>query len=500
MYLDSLIACVQSLGGFVFPDPLIMNLWMTSALTWLLFGMCSSTPGLAAERLALLIGNSAYTANVGPLRNPHNDVDLLSASLLRIGFKVRVVKDAGYRKMDVAIRRYAARLRRAGPGAVGFFYYSGHGLANPETNVNYLIPIDVEDVRTEDVWFHSFEQNSLIERLNRRASQATHYVVFDACRNELQIASPGKKSLGSPKGFVPVANTPGLLIAYSTAPGKTASDVGDGGGPYATVLAQELVRPGVEAVAMFRNVQVEVKRRIQQDPWLSFPSLPEIYLAGREPIAGKQIAPDGKGRPTMGQGDPGPRPPMSLAARAWMVTKDTTSRAVLKSFIDEFPRSVYAKLALARLKELRGNSKEPENSLLDNNSDNGQKLALKLQLELKRVGCYANSVDGDWGPGSKLAMTLFNKHNKSTFRKDSPTPAAIKAVSQIYTRVCPLGQALPVQPNKGASPSQTTPNIARNCRKETRQECKYRVCPQGSGCGLRGTRICQYSNRKTICQ
>ena len=474
---------------------------LTSALTWLILSVSCATPGVATERLALLIGNSAYKAKVGPLKNPHNDVDLIAASLLRLGFKVRVVKDAGYRRMDVAIRRYAAHLRRAGAGAVGFFYYSGHGLANPETNVNYLIPTDVEDVRTEDVWFHSFEQNTLIERLSSRAPQATHYVVFDACRNELQISSPGKKSLGASKGFVPVANTPGLLIAYSTAPGKTASDVGVGGGPYATVLAQELIKPGVEAVAMFRNVQVEVKRRIRQDPWLSFPSLPEIYLAGRESSTGERTASERKDRPAAERNNRPPRPPMSLAARAWMVTKDTTSRAVLRSFIKEFPRSVYAKLALARLNELRGaTSKKPQVSRPEDRPDQDRTLAVKLQQELKRVGCYLSSVDGDWGPGSKQAMILFNAHNNSAFKIEVPSPAAIKAIGKIYTPVCPPMQAPPAQSTKAAGASEGTPDAAKNCRKETRQECKNRVCPQGFGCGLRGTGVCLYGNRKTICR
>jgi len=106
-------------------------------------------------------------------------------------------------------------------------------------------------------------------------------VVFDACRNELNLSGPAAKAVGVEKGFVPVPQTPGLLIAYATAQGKTATDVGDNGGPYARALAEEIVKPGIEAVTMFRNVQIRVKADIGQDPWLSFPALPEVYLAGR---------------------------------------------------------------------------------------------------------------------------------------------------------------------------------------------------------------------------
>jgi hypothetical protein len=41
-----------------------------------------------------------------------------------------------------------------------------------------------------------------------------------------------------------------------------------GGGSYAKALAEEIVKPGIEAVTMFRNVQLKVKQALDQDPWL----------------------------------------------------------------------------------------------------------------------------------------------------------------------------------------------------------------------------------------
>src|SRR5215475_16054028 len=221
-----------------------------------------------AARLALVIGNQGYSAKVGPLKNPHNDVNLIEASLKQLGFKVTVLKDANYKAMDSALKRHVTEVRRAGRETISFFYYSGHGVANPETQINYLIPIDVADADDDRVWFESFQQTAIIDVLSKQAPNATHYVVFDACRNELNITGPAEKALGKEKGFVPITDTAGLLIAYATAPRKTASDVGEGGGPYAKTLAEELMKPGIEAVTMFRNVQLKVKQTIGQDPWL----------------------------------------------------------------------------------------------------------------------------------------------------------------------------------------------------------------------------------------
>jgi Caspase domain len=58
--------------------------------------VCTALSAQEPPRLALLIGNQGYTKKVGPLKNPHNDVGLVAASLTRIGFKVTVLKDASH--------------------------------------------------------------------------------------------------------------------------------------------------------------------------------------------------------------------------------------------------------------------------------------------------------------------------------------------------------------------------------------------------------------------
>ena len=267
---------------------------------------------------------------------------LVATSLKTLGFKVTVLNDADYRAMDVALKRYAADLRRAGPGALGFFYYSGHGAANADTQTNYLIPVDVTSAEDETVWYQSFQQNQIIDLLSKQAANATQFVVFDACRNELRLSNNAAKAIGAEKGFVPVADTAGLLIAYATAPNRTASDAGEGGGAYAKALAEELVRPGVEAVTMFRSVQIRVKQAIGQDPWLSFPSLAPVYLAGRETTPSETARPQGQGS-------------LSEAARAWDEIKDLKDAAVFEAFRKQYGPSnaLYDALAAQKIAELK---------------------------------------------------------------------------------------------------------------------------------------------------
>jgi uncharacterized caspase-like protein len=98
--------------------------------TWLLLlvGLsCFGFSASAAERFALLIGNQNYAPGVGALTNPHNDIELVGKSLQKIGFHTVAKKDL--RRADIMreVNEFAARLNKGGPGAIGFFYYSGHG-------------------------------------------------------------------------------------------------------------------------------------------------------------------------------------------------------------------------------------------------------------------------------------------------------------------------------------------------------------------------------------
>ena len=54
-------------------------------------------------------------------------------------------------------------------------------------------------------------------------------------RPRFAVPSPPRPTRGG-KGFVPVNQHAGTLIAFATAPGQTASDIGQASGPYAKEL------------------------------------------------------------------------------------------------------------------------------------------------------------------------------------------------------------------------------------------------------------------------
>ena len=108
------------------------------------------------------------------------------------------------------------KLNAAGAGAIGLLYYSGHGAAERDTNINYLIPVDAREPGTSSFWDESVKLDDVLKLLDG-ARAAAKFVIFDACRNELQL--PTKDTS---KGLVPISEQQGMFIAYASAPGRTA--------------------------------------------------------------------------------------------------------------------------------------------------------------------------------------------------------------------------------------------------------------------------------------
>jgi uncharacterized caspase-like protein len=89
-----------------------------------------SSAAQAEKRIALLIGNKDYKTGVGALTNPLNDIRIVGDALKTVGFEVlKSTQNATRAAMLRTILGFAAKLKAAGPDAVGFLYYSGHGIA-----------------------------------------------------------------------------------------------------------------------------------------------------------------------------------------------------------------------------------------------------------------------------------------------------------------------------------------------------------------------------------
>ncbi|MGE3627049.1 MAG: SUMF1/EgtB/PvdO family nonheme iron enzyme, partial [Hyphomicrobiales bacterium] len=289
-----------------------------------------------AERVALVIGNSDYV-HVPYLKNPRNDAAAVATVLERLGFKVVSGIDTTRAQMEQKVRDFALVSRGA---EVALFYYAGHGLQ--VNGHNYLAPVDAKLDDEADLDFQTVELETILKNMEREPR--TNLVFLDACRdNPLAknlTRSMGTRSTAVGRGLARVETGIGTLIAFATQPGNVALDGSGDNSPFASALLKHIESPGLDVAQLMRRVRVDVIKETanKQVPWSNSSLTGDFFFKG-----GTAGVPD----------RPAPAPaPMSEAAEAWSATKDTKSVDVLNAFIKQFPDSIYARLAEARLKDL----------------------------------------------------------------------------------------------------------------------------------------------------
>ncbi len=245
-------------------------------LLLLLYILCSSAALAAETRIALVIGNSEYPS--GPLPNPANDAKLMSDTLHSLGFEVLLRRNADQTTMKRAIQEFGAQLEKGGPGAVGLFYYAGHGVQL--NGLNYLIPTTAQIEREGDVEIEAVSADWVLEQM-RYARNRLNIVILDACRN-----NPFVRSMRSANHGLAVMDAPaGILIAYSTAPGTVAADGSGRNSPYTEALSKAMTDLHEPVEQVFKHVRVGVLSATanKQVPWESSSLTGDFFFNGPQP-------------------------------------------------------------------------------------------------------------------------------------------------------------------------------------------------------------------------
>ena len=251
-----------------------------------------AVPG--ADRLALVIGNSAYVA-VSELPNPKNDAADVGAALGRLGFDVTTLLNGDRAGMDEALRAFARRSVGAGMALV---FYAGHGMEMD--GVNYLVPVDARLERDTDV---EYETVQLDRVLRATEGAALRMVILDACRDNplsrgmRRVRATRSISRGSFGDLDEQQLLDETLVAYAAAAGTTAADGSGRNSPYTEALLTYLEQP-LEISALFRRVRGRVlestsgRQRPHEyqsllgDHYLSVPGAMDLYYADAWPGAG----------------------------------------------------------------------------------------------------------------------------------------------------------------------------------------------------------------------
>jgi Caspase domain len=221
----------------------------------------SAEPKLAASRdvrLALVIGDSSYMS-LPKLANPVRDASAVADLLRKMGFSVKLVKDATEADLRREVRKFANESEKAD---IAFVYYAGHGAQ--VGGENYVLPVDISIPQTEsDIQLTGLKVDDLVNSIRAK----TKIVFLDACRDNPALFKNLVKGRGSyAKGLAPASASNiqqgkvggGIFIAYATDSGSVALD-GDGEhSPFAQALLRNLQKP-ISIDDMFSLVTREVR-------------------------------------------------------------------------------------------------------------------------------------------------------------------------------------------------------------------------------------------------
>ena len=223
---------------------------------------------LHVQRLALVIGNSAY--QMAPLKNPLNDAEDMAVNLKNLGFEVILKKNADQRTMEDTIRYFGKQLRN---GGVGLFYFAGHGMQ--VNGRNYLIPIDAKIESENDVKYEAVDAGRVLGQMED-AENKINIVILDACRNNpfsrnFRTSERGLARMDAPKGS---------LIAYATAPGEVAADGSERNGIFTKYLMKHMIEPNLPIELVLKQARIDVARATggKQIPWEASSLMGNFYF------------------------------------------------------------------------------------------------------------------------------------------------------------------------------------------------------------------------------
>lgn len=235
-------------------------------LLWCLLTQVSDSS--AADRVALVVGNGAYT-KARDLKNPIRDAAAVSTALRGSGFQVIEVNDA---TVDAFFEGLESFKKAAAGAEVALFFYAGHGLE--VEGKNYLLPVDASLDSSAQLRTQTVPLETVLGDLD--AARATaKLVILDCCRNNpltrswmasRSSSAGGLGELGD--GAVP----PATMIMYASAPGQVALDGTGTNSPFTEALVKHLTQPGLSAFDAFLGVSDAVAQTTgeKQVPWIKF--------------------------------------------------------------------------------------------------------------------------------------------------------------------------------------------------------------------------------------
>jgi hypothetical protein len=433
---------------------------------------------LYTKSKALVIGIDDYDGhNWSQLSNGIRDAEEVAKGLAAQGFEVTLKKNLKSDELDRAFRSFFI-IDGDDPNARLLLWFAGHGDTIDEEA--YLVPADAPSPKSDA----EFRDKAIpLRRFGEymREAKARHVLaIFDSCFS----GGVFNVARSRPPLAITLATTQPVREFISSGEAEqVVSDDGTFRKLFLDVLAGR--EPDADAnhdgyvtgseLGLFLTQKMSDLTNNRQTP--RYGKL-EAYGYDRGDFVFQVGTPDVPATPQTATR------PTSEAEQAWAATQNTTSQAALGDFIKRYGDSFYGTLARARLEELKRSQvtaaaapdllpampdevawdfvKDTHDSeqvrrfitrfpnsahlvgaaeklaaLQQHPTEAATDITKKLQLELRRVGCFAADPDGDWNAGSIHALESFNRYSGSSLDAKFANLDALEAVRRKPERICP---------------------------------------------------------------
>lgn len=255
-------------------------------------GACVHRPapaGTAGKRVAMIIGNGAYSNGLPALANPARDAEATAKAVGALGFEVFLATDADGAALGQCLdQAYAG----AADADVALFYYSGHGIQIKDEN--YLV---ATDAAARDLAHGLVPVQPVVDALQARAKATL--VVLDACRNNPMAADgPAGLSVSTGRGLARIKDAEpapapaatvqarGLMVAYSTSPNAVAVDGTGTLSPFTAAFVKAVGTSGYSVQRVMSDVTKAVGEETDwtQTPWMKSSLTDELKLGGGQTL------------------------------------------------------------------------------------------------------------------------------------------------------------------------------------------------------------------------
>lgn len=198
------------------------------------------------KTLALVIGNNEYHESA-KLNNAVNDATSIKNEFEKLGFDV--ISKINFKAADIS-ELYQEFAEKIPLYDATIFYFAGHGFEFEGENYFATVDCQIPPANQYAAKQSCLELNEIL-KIYKKNTDKVNIVIIDACRKAFNRS--GNAALA------PVSAPQGSLIAFSTSPNDSASDIGfEGHSIYTGALLQYLGREHLSVEELFKKVRKTV--------------------------------------------------------------------------------------------------------------------------------------------------------------------------------------------------------------------------------------------------